>query len=394
MILAEDVKDITSRHLLSKGQQISRKHIRVLKIWGISEVSVEGDHGEELSSGKESDPEAVAAATRVLEDVFKLVDITHPALKEIFNISVAHRSRRILKDPESIYPHPMSEPSAPRKKSRPGKIDLANKKLPEIPTTIFELNEVLAAPFASAQEIGHIVNKSPSLASILLRIVNSAFYGFPSKIESTTQAVVLIGSKEISNLALGICMMQVFKGIPKEIVDMKQYIRHSVACGLLSRMIAAHLNIQQTEQMFTAGLLHDIGRLVIYKHFPEQALAFLYQAYEKKESLLSAEKTVPGLQHPVTGKALLEKWKLPLPLLDIVRYHHTPSNAGHPVMATIIHVADLMANAMGLGTSGECYIPAFDDLAWQRLGLSTAMMHTIAEQALHSMTSIESFFGA
>jgi putative nucleotidyltransferase with HDIG domain len=173
----------------------------------------------------------------------------------------------------------------------------------------------------------------------------------------------------------------------------KKYIRHSVACGLLARVIAAHLNYQQTEQMFTAGLLHDIGRLVIYKYFPDQALAFLYQAQENNKSLLSAEKSVPGLQHTAIGKALLEKWKLPLTLLDIVRSHHAPSNAKNPDKAAVVHVADIMANALGLGTSGECFIPAFDASAWQRLGLSTAALSTISEQVLHSMTSIESFFG-
>lgn len=182
------------------------------------------------------------------------------------------------------------------------------QKLPEIPTTIFELNEALTAPFTSAREIARIVNKSPSLASILLRIVNSSFYGFPSKIESTTQAVVLIGSKEISNLALEICTMQVFKDIPKEIVDMKSYIRHSVACGLLSRVIAAHLNIQQTDQMFTAGLLHDIGRLVIYRYFPDQAGTFSTMPvismkkpiYHRENSLFTKEGAlIPILQTAV-----------------------------------------------------------------------------------------------
>jgi HD-like signal output (HDOD) protein len=99
------------------------------------------------------------------------------------------------------------------------------------------------------------------------------------------------------------------------------------------------------------------------------------------------------LQHPVTGKALLEKWKLPLTLLDIVRYHHTPSKSTHPIRTTIVHVADIMANALGIGTSGECFIPEFDAPAWQNLGLSTAMLNAIAEQALHSMSSIDSFLG-
>ncbi len=81
----------------------------------------------------------------------------------------------------------------------------------------------------------------------------------------------LIGTREISGLALGISVLSIFKNIPKETIDMHSFLRHSLACGLLSRVFAAHKNIPQTEQMFVSGLLHDLGRLILYIYFPDES---------------------------------------------------------------------------------------------------------------------------
>ena len=104
---------------------------------------------------------------------------------------------------------------------------------------------VITDPFATSNDVAQVVNKSPSLAALLLRIVNSAYYGFPSKIDRISRAVTIIGTKEISGLALGISVMRVFSDIPKEVIDMQAFIRHSLACGMLARILAALKNLQQ-----------------------------------------------------------------------------------------------------------------------------------------------------
>ena len=144
--------------------------------------------------------------------------------------------------------------------------------MPEIPSVVFELNEVISNPMSSAEQIAEVVNRSPSLTALLLKIVNSSFYGFPSKIGKVSHAVTLIGTREISSLALGISILSLFKNIPKNIFDMYSFLKHSLACGILSRVLAAHLNSSQTEQLFVSGLLHDLGRLILYIHFPEDQM--------------------------------------------------------------------------------------------------------------------------
>ncbi len=129
--------------------------------------------------------------------------------------------------------------------------------MPELPSIIFELNEVIANPMSSADDIAQVVQKSPSIPAILLKIANSPFYGFPSKIDKISSAVILIGTREITGLALGLSVLTTFDKIPKKLLDMFSFLKHSVACGILSRMLATHKRISQTEQFFVSGLLHD-----------------------------------------------------------------------------------------------------------------------------------------
>ena len=393
LVLCEDVRDVSSRLLLSKGMQLKPEHQRIFKIWGVTEVMVEGDADNDAVPDIDIDPQVVKRVTALMEQQYQHVDRAHPALKELFWLSIEHRSRRDLL--ESL-PGENGEDAQIIPKLKKGDvrktIDLTDIKLPEIPSIIYELNEVIAAPLASAQDIARIVNKSPSIAALLLRVVNSAFYGFPSRIDSITRAVTLIGSKEITSLALGISTMQIFKNIPKGVISMNAFIRHSLACGILSRVMAAHKNIQQTEQLFISGLLHDIGRLIIYKYFPDRARSILNRSRTQNRLMLEVEKEILGWDHARIGKYLLEKWKLPLSLESNIYCHHRPLRAKDPVKATIVHMADIMANSLGLGSSGESCITGFDAEAWEQYGLPPASFKGVIEQALHQFAPLESLF--
>ena len=186
--------------------------------------------------------------------------------------------------------------------------------------------------------------------------------------------------------------MRIFKDLPGGLVSLKSFIRHSLACGILARVMAAHKNIRQTEQLFISGLLHDIGRLIIYKYFPDQARTILSQNYLKGRPLLDAEKEFLGWDHARIGKYLLEKWKLPLSLESDIFYHHQPTSAKDPVKATLVHMVDIMANSLGIGSSGERNIPFFDEKAWQQFGLPPADFQGVIQQAMHQFTPLESLF--
>jgi len=244
MVLSEDVRDINSKLLLSKGQIITSQQIRILKIWGIIEVNITGTHGNEKISEPDMRSEIIEEINENTRQIFKHLDLNHPAVKEIFHFSVRYRSQHnILNTNENLNLTACDDTINHLNKNIRIKIEKSEIKLPEIPTIINELTEIIDDPFASASDIARVMNKSPSLAALLLRIVNSAFYGFPSKIDSISRSVTLIGSKEITGLALGISTMNIFKDIPKEIIDMHSFLKHSLACGIISRILAAHKNL-------------------------------------------------------------------------------------------------------------------------------------------------------
>ena len=170
----------------------------------------------------------------------------------------------------------------------------------------YELNEVIANPLSSADQMAQVINKSPSLTALLLKIVNSSFYGLPSKVDRVSLAVTLIGTRELSALALGISIMSMFRKIPSRLLSMPLFLQHSLACGIVSRLLAAQKNMRQTEQMFTAGLLHDLGRLVIFIYFPDEALAAMRHAVAKSICLHAAEKDLFSCHHGHIGKYIFE----------------------------------------------------------------------------------------
>jgi putative nucleotidyltransferase with HDIG domain len=184
--------------------------------------------------------------------------------------------------------------------------------------------------------------------------------------------------------------MEIFKDIPKSVFDMQAFTHHSLACGVLARILAAGGNIRNTEQLFVSGLLHDIGRMIMFKHFPQAVGDMLSGAGQT--SLYSAEKAILGFRHTGLAADLFEQWKFPVALIQNVVYHHRPTAAQDPAKAAIIHLADIIAHALGEGKSGEWRIPTLDATAWDKLRCSPQTLATIIPQAVHHLEFLITVF--
>ena len=391
MILDEEVRDINGRLLLKKDKKIQSSHIRIFKIWGVTEVNIQGNNGDKNPSVSPASPERVEKIKENTKNLFRFVDLEHPAIKEIFRISVDFRSKHNLTDNEKMID--LQEVDIPPSENDKDFLKkLKNKKitLPEIPSIVFELNEVIANPLSSADDIAQVVQRSPSLTALLLKIVNSPFYGFPSKIDKISLAVTLIGTREISGLALGISLLSLFSKIPKEILSMYSFLRHSLACGIISRILAAHKSIPQTEQLFVSGLLHDLGRLILYSYFPNESRNILSRARSSEMLLYEQETDYLGCNHTHLVKHLLQQWKLPMVLENNVFFHHSPQKAQQPLTAALVHLADIITNGLGIGTSGELFVPPLDVDAWEGLELSPSCFDVVTKQATHQYFALES----
>ncbi len=392
-VLAEEVRDINGRLLLASGNEIQSNHIRIFKIWGISEVNIAGEADRKATFDPKLDPVLVKQARESMTILCRHVDMEHPAIKEIFKLAVQFRCKHDLVEVESNL-H-ITEPELPVTTLKQNFIDELHKKkiiLPEIPAVVFELNEVIANPMSSAEHIAEVVNRSPSLTALLLKIVNSSFFGFPSKIDKVSHAVTLIGVREISALALGISILSVFKNIPKEIIDMYSFLKHSLACGIFSRVLAAHLNSNQTEQLFVSGLLHDLGRLILYIHFPKESHNIITRSRNRSKLLIQEEADYLGCDHSEVGRQLLKQWKLPLLLENCVLYHHNPSEAQQIFPAAIVHLADIMVISLGIGSSGEKFVPPLDSVAWENLEFPISSFEKVIGQATHQFKALETIF--
>jgi HD-like signal output (HDOD) protein len=244
-------------------------------------------------------------------------------------------------------------------------------QIPSLPDVYYEFKEAMDDPEGSFDEISTIIATDPGLTARLLRIVNSAYFGFPSKIETVSHAIGVVGLEQLNNLVISTVIMERFKGIPDSVINMDSFWRHSIACGLAAKIISTHREEMNTEKFFVAGMLHDIGRLIIALAAPFNILSIFMRCKSESIPLQDSEKNILGFTHADVGKHLLKSWDLPVFHQELVGNHHLPGkNPTFAKEASIIHVADHIVNNLELGDSGESQFPfPMDQTAWKKLEL-------------------------
>jgi putative nucleotidyltransferase with HDIG domain len=205
----------------------------------------------------------------------------------------------------------------------------------------------------------------------LLRIVNSAYYSFPFPIDTIARAVVMIGTQELSVLAFSTSFLKMFSKSPSKFVNIEQFWKHSIACGIFARALAQRCEKSNPDRHFLGGLLHDIGRLAMFSNIPELAEELLAVGHEKDIPLHEAEEDVLGFDHARFGGSLLSKWNFPSTLVAAVGYHHAPHMGEDFDEPGTVHLADIIAKALGIGSSGQFYVPALSQQIWDGLELSS-----------------------
>lgn len=254
-------------------------------------------------------------------------------------------------------------------------------KVAALPAVAMKFSEAIKNPATSNNDLEKIVAEDSALSAKVLMIANSALFNFPSKIDTISKAITIVGHKQLSEIILSCSIVAMFKGIPQNVIDMDHFWRHSIAVATASRILAAYRHEQNIEKFFTAGLLHDIGKLILFVEAPKYAYAVISKCEETKELMHKVEKKVIGFDHAKLGSMLLKKWKLPEEVASSVCYHHMPSiAAGDSLGASIIHVADIMVHALKLGASGEEFVPTLNEKAWLSLELDVEVLDLAVEQ--------------
>lgn len=270
---------------------------------------------------------------------------------------------------------------------------LVNKSLELVspPSTYIQLNKLVQDPDSAIDDISAVINTDPALATRLLRIVNSPFYGFPSQINTISRAITIIGTRELTNLVLATSVINAFKGIPTSLIDMDAFWRHSFATAITAQLLAEEAGQRSNERFFIAGLLHNIGSLVLYQSMPELAGEAIRSAEFGHEVLFQAERRVIGFDHGEVGYALARAWHLPHSLQEVARYHHTPSEAeDFPMDVAIVHIADILVSSVPFGHSGDNHVPPLDPAAWDRLALDQQRVPKLLEQVNEQIDRLSS----
>jgi putative nucleotidyltransferase with HDIG domain len=248
------------------------------------------------------------------------------------------------------------------------------KELPTFPTTALEVMRLASDSETSAAELSRIVSKDPSLSTRILRVANSPYYGFAKKISTIEWAIVALGFETLRETVLSLTLIDLFKGAASKHFDPRKFWKHSIDTASAARSLAKEMKNRVPGEAYAAGLLHDIGTLVLYRFFQDD-FAEIQRLVEQDGLMLSqAEAVALGTSHADIGAWLAERWNFPPHFVEAIRYHHNPGYAQvNPELTAIVHVANQIACFDGYSCSDvplKFDVAAVQIVGIDRLGIS------------------------
>jgi HD-like signal output (HDOD) protein len=261
--------------------------------------------------------------------------------------------------------------------------------IPSLPANFNKIIESINDPDADMQEIGDLISSDIGLTTKILRLVNSSYFGLSDQVATISHSLSILGLSPLSTLVLASELISKFKDIPENFVTTESFWSHSVASGIAARQICKMKNFGNEELLYIAGMIHDIGSLIIYKEYPEEAKRALTQCNEWGINLINAEKSALGYDHAQVGGALMERWTLPKIIQETTQYHHCPLNA--PTFkreAAIVHLADYIVQSNQLGSSGEIKEFKLDQRVLKFLEMPMKILPWISEKTKESFAEV------
>jgi len=263
------------------------------------------------------------------------------------------------------------------------------KSFPGMPVTAAKLLKMLDNPDSTAAEIEEILRYDAGLTANILKLTNSAYFGIPSKVSSVRQAIMMLGWKRLLQLVMTMCMSTVMK---KPIVgyDLPQGAlwRHSVAVSVAAEAVVKALKIPEAEEVFTAALLHDVGKLVL-GGFVKNDMDQIKAMVAKGIAFEVAEYMVIGTDHAEIGANILKKWDFPQDLVNAVNWHHDPETCeNHCTLSDIVHIANTVGLRIGFGRDTEGARIEPSPSVTDRLGLEPVDIEVLVEQTFEGVNKL------
>ncbi len=251
-----------------------------------------------------------------------------------------------------------------------------------LPDIYFQLNEMIHDPRFSLADIGKVIAKDPALSARLLRLVNSPFYGFQSKIDTISRAITVVGVDDLYHLVVATCVVDRFGKIPCQLVDMTAFWMRSMRCGVVAKLLAKQSMVLHSERLFLAGLLHDIGSLVLYQQKPEESLKVLLATRYERRLLAEFEREIIGFTHADVAMELIKSWGLPESLYEAIGCYLNPESAlVHKLDAYLLNMASRLVDGKERGSPADETVAEFSEHALTVTRLNREDLVSVIDQA-------------
>lgn len=265
-------------------------------------------------------------------------------------------------------------------------------KLPSLPTSVGKVVEVANNLKASPNDLSNVIKVDPVLTAKVLKLINSAYFSLPDQITNLNRAIILLGVNTIKNLAISTAVIGQFSKTKHQLFDMDKYWKHCMAVAVMCKKFAEKMNIDKRfrEEYFIAGLLHDIGEIVIVELFPEK-LAQIMAKVQTGSTLEEAEREILGASHSEIGAALGRHWKISENLIAVIEEHHDPNIAGdYAQLVLCVHVANITCNLNALGMPGGTVNPPAAEIM-AKLGLDDEAIKEILSHLEEELSKASAF---
>lgn len=245
------------------------------------------------------------------------------------------------------------------------------EELPTLPSVASRLLSMVRDPETTAEDVHQVITQDPSLTANVLKLVNSAFYGFSREISTVREAVVILGFNTVKSLALSVSVFDVFPEEQSPLMDRRGLWVHSIATGVAGEVIAESADVD-AEEILVAGVLHDVGKIVMDLYFEDEFVSILDYSKENNVKFIEASREVVGVDHAEIGAWLIEEWKLPEPIVHGVRHFPAPREAEESrQLAILIALGNTLARIRGIGWTGDDFVPDFREDLWFELDLGS-----------------------
>jgi HD-like signal output (HDOD) protein len=222
------------------------------------------------------------------------------------------------------------------------------REIPTIPIVSRRIMEIAGDEKACFKDLVRIIERDQALAVRILRVANSAFYGFLSRVSSLEHALVILGINEVKSIVLGCSVYNFFSRNESDALDRTRFWKHAIICSQVAKLLGTHFNIRNDDSLFLAGLIHDVGKVVLDQYFHEDFLQVIEYVSLTKTTFSKAEKRFLGATHYEIAAKILKQWRFPDSVVMQTLYHHAPwHDTNYGTNSVIIYLANVLTKLAG-----------------------------------------------